>query len=60
MLNNTFGLDPSCSDTAAVPGFDPTWSNTQVFYALQSRTPSNPCAFFSGNDWTDTEALVDQ
>jgi len=38
-----FGLDPSCSDTAAVPGFDPTWSNTQVFYAMQSRTPSNPC-----------------
>ena len=27
---------------------------------MQSRTPSNPCFFFSGNDWTDTEALVDQ
>ncbi len=60
MLNNDFGLDPSCSDTAAVPGFDPTWSNTQVFYAMQSRTPANPCFFFSGNDWTDTQALVDQ
>jgi hypothetical protein len=41
-------------------GFDPTWSNTQAFYAFQSRTPSNPYAFFSGNDWTDTQALVDQ
>lgn len=41
-------------------GFDPTWSNTQAFYAFQSRTPSNPVAFFGGNDWTDTEALVDQ
>src|SRR5262249_1352195 len=36
------------------------WSNTQVFYAMQSRTPSNPCAFFAGNDWTDTQALLDQ
>ena len=41
-------------------GFDPTWSNTQAFYAFNSRTPSNPVAFFSGNDWTDTQALVDQ
>ena len=46
MMNNDFGLDPSCSASAAVPGFDPTWSNTQVFYAMQSRTPSNPCSFF--------------
>jgi hypothetical protein len=41
-------------------GFDPTWTNTQTFYAFNSRTPSNPVAFFSGNDWTDTQALVDQ
>ena len=27
---------------------------------MNSRTPSNPCAFFAGNDWTDTQALVDQ
>jgi hypothetical protein len=27
---------------------------------MQSRTPANPCAFFAGNDWTDTEALMDQ
>ncbi|HET7206474.1 MAG TPA: carboxypeptidase-like regulatory domain-containing protein [Terriglobales bacterium] len=64
ILNNTFGLDPVCSASDPAPGFDPTWSNTQVWYALQSRgggsVPTNPCFFFSGNDWTDTEALIDQ
>src|SRR5215831_352064 len=40
--------------------FNPTWSNTQAFYAMQSRTPGNPCAQFAGNDWTDAQALVDQ
>jgi hypothetical protein len=49
LINNDLGF-----------GADPAWSNTQAFYAFQSRTPSNPLAFFSGNDWTDTEALVDQ
>ena len=58
IMNGAFGLDPVCGGNN--PGFDPTWSNTQVFYAMQSRTPSNPCAFFAGNDWTDTQALVDQ
>jgi hypothetical protein len=54
-------LDPICDDSNpnVIPGFNPTWSNTQTFYALQSRTPGNPCAFFSGNDWTDAEAAVD-
>ena len=60
LMNDFFGLDPVCSASDSNPGFDPTWSNTQLFYAMQSRTPSNPCAFFSGNDWTDTQALVDQ
>jgi Carboxypeptidase regulatory-like domain len=64
IMNNAFGLDPVCSDSDPNPGFDPSWSNTQVFYAMQSRgggsIPGNPCAFFAGNDWTDTEALVDQ
>ncbi len=41
-------------------GFDPSWTNTQAFYAFNSRTPANPVAFFGGNDWTDTEAIVDQ
>ncbi len=58
IIDNQFGLDPVCSGSNA--GFDPAWSNTQVFYAMQSRTPRNPCAFFAGNDWTDTEALIDQ
>jgi Carboxypeptidase regulatory-like domain len=60
LMDDTFGLDPVCDNTANFPGFDPAWSNTQVFYAMQSRTPFNPCFFFSGNDWTDTQALVDQ
>jgi hypothetical protein len=44
--------------------WDPNWSNTQAFYAMNSRhtmsatDPGND--FFSGNDWTDTQALVDQ
>jgi len=56
IMNSAFGLPPDPTQG----GFDPTWSNTQTFYAFQSRTPSNPTAFFSGNDWTDTQALVDQ
>jgi hypothetical protein len=64
IFDNAFGLDPVCSASDPNPGFDPTWSNTQFFYAMQSRgggsVPTNPCFFFAGNDWTDTEALVDQ
>ncbi len=60
IVNNYFGLDPVCSADDSNPGFNPNWSNTQLFYAMQSRTPGNPCAFFSGNDWTDTQALMDQ
>ena len=36
-------------------GFDPTWTNAQVFYAYQ--TPQ--IDFFSGNDWTDVQAELD-
>ncbi|HXM99750.1 MAG TPA: carboxypeptidase-like regulatory domain-containing protein [Candidatus Dormibacteraeota bacterium] len=67
IFNSAFGLDPICSADPTIttnPGFDPTWSNTQFFYAMQSRgggtAPSNPCSFFPGNDWTDTQAIVDQ
>jgi hypothetical protein len=65
IFNNAFGLDPVCSASDPNPGFNPNWTNTQFFYAMQSRgngstVPSNPCFFFPGNDWTDTEALVDQ
>jgi hypothetical protein len=53
--------DPNFGDA----GFDPSWTPTQVFYAMQSRgngtsVPSNPFAFFGGNDWTDAQAFVDQ
>src|SRR5262249_35706000 len=63
IMNNFFGLDPVCSASDPAPGFVPTWSNTQVFYAMQSRGPTsatNPCFFFSGNDWTDAQAQIDQ
>jgi hypothetical protein len=40
-------------------GFPTTWTPTQVFYGMMSRTPSNPFAFFAGNDWTDAQALTD-
>ncbi len=43
------------------PGFDPTWTPTQLFYGMQTRSqPSNPVACFGGNDWTDTQNIVDQ
>ncbi|HYY69031.1 MAG TPA: hypothetical protein VE734_04815, partial [Terriglobales bacterium] len=54
IINNFEGLP-----TAKHPAFDPTWSNTQAFYAMQSRTPSNPVFIFSGNDWTDAQAEID-
>ncbi|HSB74160.1 MAG TPA: hypothetical protein VLC12_00840, partial [Terriglobales bacterium] len=47
------------NDPNIAAGMPSNWSNTQAFYAFNSRTPSNPFAFFGGNDWTDTEALVD-
>ena len=44
-------------------GFPSTWTPTQAFYGMQSRGggghPTNPFAFFAGNDWTDAQALID-
>jgi hypothetical protein len=65
IMNTAFGLNPGCVAGDKNAGFVPSWSNTQVFYAMQSRgnggtVPSNPCFFFAGNDWTDSEALIDQ
>lgn len=44
-------------------GFPSNWTPTQVFYGLMSRGggghPTNPFAFFAGNDWTDAQALTD-
>jgi hypothetical protein len=54
-LVDLYNNDPN---TAA--GFPSNWTPTQVFYGLQSRTPSNPFAFFAGNDWTDGEAQTDK
>ena len=61
IMNNDIGLpDPTDPQQNM---FNPAWTNTQTFYALQSHSPapapgSNP-AQFSGNDWTDAEARVD-
>ena len=46
-------------DVTVSPGFDTNWTPTQMFYELQSRTPGDAFACFSGNDWTDGEALID-
>ena len=57
-LVTLFNNDPNIQ-----AGFPSTWTPTQVFYGLQSRGgsghPTNPFAFFAGNDWTDAEAQVD-
>ncbi|HWY44952.1 MAG TPA: TonB-dependent receptor [Candidatus Sulfotelmatobacter sp.] len=53
-LVDLFNSDPNID-----AGFPSTWTPTQVFYGMQSRTPSNPLAFFAGNDWTDAQAEVD-
>jgi hypothetical protein len=57
-LVTLFNNDPNIQ-----AGFPSNWTPTQVFYGLQSRGggghPTNPFAFFAGNDWTDAEAQVD-
>lgn len=44
-------------------GWDPTWSNTQSFYAFNSSisnpSATSPTAFFTANDWTDTQGITD-
>ena len=61
ILNNDPVVQNNCGGGVGVPpGYDPTWTPTQTFYALQSRShPSNGFACFGGNDWTDTQNLVD-
>jgi hypothetical protein len=58
LLNNDLGLPDSNGNM-----FNPNWSNTQAFYALQSRTPAPPVGQdphqFAGNDWTDAQFAVD-
>jgi hypothetical protein len=64
-LNSFFDLPNSSVDSCGAPGvqWNPAWNNTQAFYAFNSRvgmsgTDPGTC-FFSGNDWTDTQALTD-
>ena len=64
IVNNDAGVQNACGSSSSSLCFDPTWTNTQMFYGLQSRgngstIPSNPYAFFNGNDWTDAEAFID-
>jgi hypothetical protein len=51
------------NDPNVQAGFPTTWTPTQVFYGMQSRGgsghPTNPFAFFAGNDWTDAQAQID-
>jgi hypothetical protein len=53
-LVSLFNNDPNIQ-----AGFPSNWTPTQVFYGMQSRTPTNPFAFFAGNDWTDAQFEVD-
>jgi hypothetical protein len=53
-LVDLFNNDPSIA-----AGFPSNWTPTQVFYGMQSRTPTNPFAFFAGNDWTDAQFEAD-
>jgi len=59
IMNADPGVQHDCGSSNVNPCFVPTWTNTQMFYGMQSRTPSNPFAFFAGNDWTDTQAYID-
>ncbi len=59
IMNSDPVVQNDCGTDPFTPCFDPTWTNTQMFYGMMSRTPSNPFAFFAGNDWTDTQAYID-
>jgi hypothetical protein len=64
IMNSDPGVQSDCGSDAVNLCFDPTWTPTQMFYGMQSRggngNPTNPFAFFSGNDWTDTQAYIDR
>jgi len=64
IMNNDPGVQNDCGSDSVNLCFDPTWTNTQMFYGMQSRggggNPTNPFAFFAGNDWTDTQAYIDR
>ncbi len=53
VINNYEGLP--CDSSQTQGGFDCNWSNAQAFLGYQT---SN-VGFFSGNDWTDVQAEID-
>jgi len=63
VMNADPGVQNDCGSSSSSPCFNPAWTNTQMFYTMQSRgggsIPGNPEAFFAGNDWTDTQAYID-
>jgi hypothetical protein len=53
---NNYEFGPgTCDPTQTQGGFDCNWSNAQAFLGYQT---SN-VGFFSGNDWTDVQAEID-
>ncbi len=55
ILNNyEFGTG-ACDPTQTQGGFDCNWTNAQAFLGYQTSS----VGFFSGNDWTDVQAEVD-
>jgi hypothetical protein len=58
LLNTYEGLGQTpgaCDPTQQFGGFDCNWSNAQAFLGYQTAN----VGFFSGNDWTDVQAEVD-
>lgn len=55
MLNDYEGFSGCNSGHVADEGFDCTWSNAQAFLGYQTSFVD----FFTGNDWTDVQAEID-
>src|SRR5205823_795037 len=56
VLNNYEFVPGNCDPSQANGAFDCNWTNAQAFLGYQT----NNVGFFSGNDWTDVQAEVDQ
>jgi Carboxypeptidase regulatory-like domain/TonB dependent receptor len=54
IFNSAFGTPNDPTQTQG--GWNQSWSNTQAIYGYAT----NNIGFFSGNDWTDVQALTDQ
>jgi hypothetical protein len=56
LILNNYEFGPgACDPTQTQGGFDCNWSNAQAFLGYQTAN----VGFFSGNDWTDVQAEVD-